>query len=204
MTPRIQPVSPSYYGQHAQAYAASTRHVDMAPLYARFLPHVPAVGRILDAGCGSGRDALAFLQRGYAVEAFDASPELAQLASQHTGIPVKVMRFQELEDTARFDAIWACASLLHVPAHEQAQAWARLWQALQAGGVIYASYKLGQGERVDEAGRAFTDADEQRLSEWLGPLPNVSRVDTWLSTDQRPGQAQTWLNALVHRQPAKR
>ena len=165
-------MSLGHYRQHAEAYAASTRHVDMAPLYARFLPHVPAGVRILDAGCGSGRDALAFLQRGYAVEAFDA--------------------------------IWACASLLHVPAHEQAQAWAGLWRALQPGSVIYASYKLGQGERVDEAGRAFTDADAQRLSEWLSPLPNVSRVDTWLSTDQRPGQAQTWLNALVHRQPAKR
>lgn len=193
-----------HYRQHAHVYAASTRDVDMAPLYARFLPHVRAGGLILDAGCGSGRDALAFLQRGYAVEALDASPELAQLATQHTGIPVKVMRFQELDDNARFDAIWACASLLHVPAHEQAQAWAGLWQALQPGGVIYASYKLGQGERVDDAGRAFTDADKQRLSEWLGPLHDVSRVDTWLSTDQRPDQAQTWLNALVHREPAKR
>lgn len=88
-------MNPGYYTQHAAAYAHTTRTVDMAPLYARFLPHVPAGGLILDAGCGSGRDALAFLQQGYAVEAFDASPELAQLASQHAGIPVKVMRFQD-------------------------------------------------------------------------------------------------------------
>lgn len=194
----------AYYRHHAQAYATATRSVDMAPLYARFLPHVPAGGLILDAGCGSGRDALAFLHQGYIVEAFDASPELAQLAAQHAGIQVRVMRFQELDDTERFDAIWACASLLHVPVREHAQVWARLWQTLQAGGVIYASYKMGQGERIDEAGRIFTDADEQRLSEWLSPLPDVSRVDTWLSTDQRPGQAQTWLNALVHKQADKR
>ena len=83
----------------------------MAPLYARFLPHVPVGGLILDAECGSGHDARAFLQRGYAVDAFDASPELAQLASRHIGIAVKVMRFQELEDTARLDAIWAWAQL---------------------------------------------------------------------------------------------
>lgn len=132
-----------YYTHNANSYVSATRHVDMTKLYARFLPHVRAGGLILDAGCGSGRDARTFLQRGYAVEAFDASPELAQLASQHTGIPVKVMRFQELDDTARFDAIWACASLLHVPTDEQAQAWSRLWQSLQPGGVIYASYKLG-------------------------------------------------------------
>lgn len=199
-----RPVSLSYYDHQAETYASSTRHVDMAPLYARFLPHVPAGGRILDAGCGSGRDALAFLQRGYVVEAFDASAELAQLASQHVSIPVKVMRFQELDNTARFEAIWACASLLHVPEREQAEAWARLWRALKPGGVVYASYKLGQGERVEDAERAFTDADEGRLPEWLGPLRGIARLETWLTADQRPGQTQTWLNALVHRQPAKR
>lgn len=193
-----------YYTQHAEAYAHTTRAVDMAPLYARFLPHVPSGGLILEAGCGSGRDALAFLQRGYAVEAFDASPELAQLASQHAGIPVKVMRFQELDDTARFDAIWACASLLHVPQREQPGAWRRLWRALKPGGVVYASYKLGQAERVDESGRAFTDANEDRLSEWLNPLQGIVRVETWLTADQRHEQSQTWLNALVHRHLVER
>lgn len=194
----------AYYRDHAEAYALATRHVDMSPLYARFVPHVPAGGLILDAGCGSGRDARAFLAMGYPVEAFDASPELAELASQYTGLAVQPMGFMALNEDARFDGIWACASLLHVPEREQADVWARLWQALQPGGVIYASYKLGQGERVDDAGRAFTNADEQRLSEWLSPLPDVSHVDSWLSTDQRPGQTQTWLNALVHRHPAKR
>lgn len=204
MNPPSSRVNPGYYTQHAEAYAHTTRTVDMAPLYARFLPHVPAGGLILDAGCGSGRDALAFLQQGYAVEAFDASPELAQLASQHAGIPVKVMRFQDLDDTGRFDAIWACASLLHVPEREQPEAWRRLWRALKPGGVAYASYKLGQGERVDEAGRAFTDANEDRLSEWLNPLQGIARVEIWQTTDQRPGQAQTWLNALIHRHPTER
>lgn len=198
------PVNLGYYTQHAEAYAHATRAVDMAPLYARFLPYVPAGGFILDAGCGSGRDALAFLQQGHAVEAFDASPELAQLASQHTGLHVKVMRFQDLADTARFDAIWACASLVHVPDREQPDVWRRLWRALKPGGVVYASYKLGQGERIDGADRSFTDADEDRLSEWLNPLQGIARLEAWLTTDQRPGQTQTWLNALVQRHPTER
>jgi len=147
MNPPSSRVNPGYYTQHAEAYAHTTRTVDMAPLYARFLPHVPAGGLILDAGCGSGRDALAFLQQGYAVEAFDASPELAQLASQHAGIPVKVMRFQDVDDTARFDAIWACASLLHVPQAELPQVLGQLWHSLKPGGVFYLSFKLGEGER---------------------------------------------------------
>ena len=92
-----------------------------------------------------------------------------------------------------------------VAAHgEQPEAWHRLWRAPKPGGVVYASYKLGKTERVDEAGRAFTDADEARLSEWLNPLQGIARLETWLTTDQRPGQMQTWLNALVFRQPAAR
>ena len=95
-------------------------------------------------------------------------------------------------------------SLLPVGRGEQPEAWRRLWRALKPGGVAYASYKLGQGERVDEAGRAFTDANEDRLSEWLNPLQGIARVEIWQTTDQRPGQAQTWLNALIHRHPTER
>lgn len=196
----------SHYTTHAVAYATATREVDMASLYSRFLPHVPAGGRILDAGCGSGRDALAFRQQGYVVEAFDANPELAALASTHVGIPVRVMGFLQLGDDAgasfddRFAGIWACASLLHVAEADQAQAWTRLWAWVATGGVVYASYKLGEGERVDEWGRPFTDATDLRLRSWLMPLPGVTQVRTWVSADQRRGQSQAWLNALVQRE----
>ncbi len=198
----------SCYSTHATTYATSTRDVDMTPLYARFLPHVPAGGRILDAGCGSGRDALAFRQRGHVVDAFDASPELAALASAHAGIPVRVMDFLQLGDDAGaagfdglFDGIWACASLLHVAAADQPQAWARLWRALKPSGVVYASYKLGDdaqaAERVDALGRPFTDATEARVASWLRGLGDVARVDTWITGDQRPDQNQAWVNVLV-------
>jgi SAM-dependent methyltransferase len=203
--------APAHYSLNATTYAASTRDVDMSPLYARFLPHVPAGGRILDAGCGSGRDALAFRQRGHVVDAFDASPELAALASAHAAIPVRVMGFLDMADDgarhggfdAPFDAIWACASLLHVAAADQPKAWAGLWRALKPGGVVYASYKLGDGpqanERVDELGRPFTDADAACVAGWLQGLPGLGQVDTWITGDQRPGQQQAWLNVLVRR-----
>jgi 2-polyprenyl-3-methyl-5-hydroxy-6-metoxy-1,4-benzoquinol methylase len=119
----------AHYRTHAQAYFDATQGVDMAPLYARFMPLLPPGAHVLDAGCGSGRDALAFRRMGFAVEAFDASPELAALAQGHTGLPVQVMSFQQMADAmgnawhARFDGILACASLLHVPETEQARVW---------------------------------------------------------------------------------
>jgi 2-polyprenyl-3-methyl-5-hydroxy-6-metoxy-1,4-benzoquinol methylase len=61
-----------YYDDHADQFVRGTLAVDMAELYKPFLEHVPAGGRILDAGCGSGRDTRAFLAQGYEVVAMDA------------------------------------------------------------------------------------------------------------------------------------
>jgi SAM-dependent methyltransferase len=142
----------AYYEDQAETFFAETVDVDMAPLYARFLARVPPGGHILDAGCGSGRDALAFRRLGYAVTAFEASPTLARLATAHCGLPVEVRRFQEIDWEDRFDGIWACASLLHVPMAELPEVLGRLGRALKSDGVLYASFKYGVGEREHEGG----------------------------------------------------
>jgi SAM-dependent methyltransferase len=186
-----------YYTENAQAFFADTVAVGMDSLYARFLPHIPPGGHILDAGCGSGRDTLAFLQAGYRVTAFDASPTLAALAEHHTGQPVQVLRFQDLAWLREFDGIWACASLLHVPAPDLPEALGRLAQALRPGGVLYASFKYGHGER-DHRGRRFTDLDEAGLRTLLAQVPGLTERETWVTEDLRPGRAaERWLNTLL-------
>lgn len=198
----------AHYRTHAQAYFDATQGVDMAPLYAHFTPLLPPGARVLDAGCGSGRDALAFQRMGFAVEAFDASPELAALAQAHTGLPVRVMSFQQMADAmgnawhARFDGIWACASLLHVPEADQARVWHSLINALKPGGVLYASYKLGEGESTDALGHHFTHATAERVTQWLPAAPLSQVLAVWHSADQRPGVEQAWLNMLTQRMPA--
>ncbi len=186
-----------YYTENAQAFFADTVAVGMDPLYARFLPHIPPGGHILDAGCGSGRDTLAFLQAGYRVTAFDASPTLAALAERHTGQPVQVLRFEDLAWRREFDGIWACASLLHVPAADLPEVLGRLALALRPGGVLYASFKFGRGER-EHQGRRFTDLDEAGLRTLLGQVPGLTERETWVTEDLRPGRAaERWLNTLL-------
>ncbi|SFL04837.1 class I SAM-dependent methyltransferase [Azotobacter beijerinckii] len=97
-----------YYETQARQFFAETVGLEMGELHRRFLDAIPAGGHLLDAGCGSGRDAKAFLARGYRVTAFDASPALAGLASEHLGQSVAVRRFAEVEETALYDGIWAC------------------------------------------------------------------------------------------------
>ena len=102
----------NYYQNHAQAFFADTIGVDMSSLYAPFIAHLVPGARVLDAGCGSGRDSRAFLEMGYQVEAFDASSEMVRMASQHSGLAVKQMTFSDVDATDRYDGIWCCASLL--------------------------------------------------------------------------------------------
>ena len=111
-------VNIGYYQQNAGTFFADTVDVDMTPLYCRFLPLLPEQAHVLDAGCGSGRDAVAFAKLGYRVTAFDASPALVALAESHLRRPVQCLHFQDIAWRETFDGIWACASLLHVPAAE--------------------------------------------------------------------------------------
>jgi 2-polyprenyl-3-methyl-5-hydroxy-6-metoxy-1,4-benzoquinol methylase len=188
-----------YYNRNAARYVADTVEVDLSALQQRFLAQVPAGGFILDAGCGSGRDSHAFLQQGYRVRAFDAASEIARRAAEHIQQPVQVQRFEELDERAAYDGIWACASLLHLPAAEIPNALQRLWTALKSAGVLYLSLKHGDGERVDAEGRRFTDATEARLRDWVAELQEVATIDCWLTPDERPDRTETWLNALVGR-----
>jgi superfamily II DNA or RNA helicase/SAM-dependent methyltransferase/SOS-response transcriptional repressor LexA len=191
--------STDYYNNNARVFFDATVAVDMSELRQRFLAEVGKSGHILDAGCGSGRDANYFRESGYAVSAFDSSPELARLATEYIELKVDVRTFQELESRAEFDGIWACASLLHVPGSDMEETWKRLWRALKPGGVIYASYKQGEGEREVD-GRHFTDASEARLSQWVDALPNANVLALWPTEDQRPDRSDQWLNILVRKE----
>jgi len=189
-------MSIDYYQQHAPRFFDETVQVDMSGLHQRFFAYLPPDARLLDAGCGSGRDALAFLTHGYAVEAFDASSEMAQRASALTGLSVKVLRFEDFHAPARYDGIWCCASLLHVAEAALPDIFARVAAALRPGGVWYFSFKQGHGER-EKDGRRFTDLDETRLRKLVEELAGVELKEVWLSEDKRVGRSEVWVNGLA-------
>ena len=189
--------SVAYYERHAHAFFNETVGVDMIPLYQRFLPLLPAGGAILDAGCGSGRDLRAFRALGYQVTGFDASPSLVALASEHAGVPVYCLAFNDIPWRAQFDGIWACASLLHVPRAELASVLKRLATALVSGGIVYASFKYGTAEHARDD-RIFTDMDEDLLADLLDESRSLAPVDVWTTADRRPGREhEHWLNLLL-------
>jgi SAM-dependent methyltransferase len=184
-----------YYNNNAQEFVNSTFMVDMQSLYQPFLNLLPDFGRILDLGCGSGRDALAFKNMGYQIEAMDYSAELVKQASDLTGIEVRLQSFYDLDEINTYDGIWACASLLHCERHRLVDVLQRMIQSLKANGVIYMSFKYGDQDR-EKDGREFTDLNEQQAGELLDHFNQVSLAKQWISTDKRPDRTEQWLNLL--------
>lgn len=185
-----------YYEVNATSFFATTVGADLSSLRARFLAGIPPGGHILDAGCGSGRDAKAFAEQGFRVTAFDASNALAQLASEHCGFAVQVRTFDDVDEVEAYDGIWCCASLLHVPAAEMPRTIRALWAALKPGGALYVSFKNGDGTREKE-GRTFIDADEARVRGWLSHVESAEAVDVWQTQDARPERSEEWTNAIA-------
>ena len=111
-------VTIEYYNQNAARYLEDTVGVEFTEIRNAFLNLLPEGAMILDFGCGSGRDALEFLKRGYQVEATDGSEEMCRAAAELTGLAVQQMLFQELDEQEKYDGIWACSSILHLPKPE--------------------------------------------------------------------------------------
>ncbi|MDM1741313.1 MULTISPECIES: class I SAM-dependent methyltransferase [Acinetobacter] len=185
-----------YYNKHAEEFTASTFEVDMESLYQPFLAELPEGARILDVGCGSGRDTLAFKKKGYQVDAIDYSEELVKKASRITGIPIKLKSFYEVDDYEAYDGIWACASLLHCERTRLKEVIGKLLSALKPNGVIYMSFKYGNGDR-EKDGRQFTDLNEVQVKELLNQWDDVSQLKQWITIDQRPNRSEKWLNILL-------
>ena len=189
----------SYYNSNAQAFVEGTVNVDISKNQAIFLSKLPDHATILDFGCGSGRDTKYFLERGYNVEAIDGSVELCKLASEYTGITVKTMFFYELKEVNKYNGIWACSSILHLPVKELADIMRAMVTALKSNGVIYTSFKYGtfSGERN---GRFFTDMTEDTFAEFLKNIENLSMEEQWITFDARPGRGkEQWLNLILRK-----
>ena len=176
--------------------------MDMSTLYRPFLDLIPKGGRILDAGCGSGRDSLNFQQHGYSVEAFDASLEMCRFASSLIAQPVSQKTFDEVDWVAEFDGVWACASLLHVRRQDIDLAVERLIRSLRQGGVMYVSFKNLDGE-WESRGRFFSGYTSDTFPCLLGKHPDLNPITIWTTADLRPNRGdEKWLNALLRKDRA--
>lgn len=197
----------AFYDRNAHDFIEQTINVDLSDLYQPFIARLPTLSgaHILDLGCGSGRDATYFASLGYQVTALDGCQKLTDWAKCHHNADANIdWLCYNFDDVAqknwqnKFNAVWACASLLHVPFNKLPTLINTLLSMLKANGILYASFKYGEDERVD-SGRFFCDMNDARWENIKQNLNHQITDRTWLTTDKRALSCQQWFNILVQK-----
>ena len=187
----------NYYNSNAAVFSETTKNVDFSEVQQIFTKHLSPDASILDFGCGSGRDTKYFLNNGYHVTATDGSGVICKMATDYTGIQVKQMLFEELDDRNQYDGIWACASILHLSKSDLFLVFHKMNKALKENGIIYTSFKYGEFEG-ERNGRYFTDFTEDSLKEFILQIPQLQIKEIWTTGDVREGRGdERWLNILI-------
>ena len=189
-----------YYNKNSEEYFNSTLNVDMTNTYKVFLKLVPEGGKILDLGCGSGRDSMNFIKLGYEVTAVDGAKELAKRASVLLGKEVIVSTFEELELKEKFHGIWACASLLHIKREDLKIVLNNLYNNLEDNGVFYMSFKYGEKEYVDDKNRYFNCFTDESIISFINENTKYNILGLYITEDKlgRVNEVK-WLNLICNK-----
>lgn len=185
----------NYYDENAKVFIEMSQKVDMSAIYDEFIPLIKTNGHILDIGCGSGRDAKYFIDKGYNVSALEPSKELARFTQKNTGINVHRCNLNDFETNEKYDAIWACASLLHIPKSQMPKALVKIKSLLIPGGFAYISWKFGKNDGIRD-GRYYSDYQLEEMKNLL----QQNKIDLhkcWLSDEDRDGETIKWLNVII-------
>lgn len=172
-----------YYNENAALYFETTVDADMSEEIAGFSKYLEEGSSVLDLGCGSGRDALAFYERGFHTTALDASEEMCKLAEIYTDLEVLCMKFEELDFVRVFDGIWACASLIHVPKKEIRKILQKVTTALKQDGILFMSFRHGDFEGYENK-RYFSDYKKTELVSLIGNTAGLECIEIRLSKDK--------------------
>ena len=189
-----------YYNKNSEEYFNSTLNVDMTNTYKAFLKLVPKDGKILDLGCGSGRDSMNFMKLGYEVTAVDGAKELAKKASVLLEKEVIVSTFEELELKQKFHGIWACASLLHIKREDLKIVLNNLYNNLEDNGVFYMSFKYGEKEYVDDKNRYFNCFTDESIISFINENTKFNILDLYITEDKlgRVNEVK-WVNLICNK-----
>lgn len=185
------------YAARAQDYEALAPDAPHATLRA-FLAALPKGARVLDLGCGPGRDAGHMAAAGMIVDACDASPEMVALAAARPGVSAYQASFDDLDARAAYDGLWASFSLLHAPRAAMPLHLAAIARALKPGGLLGLTLKEGTGERRDRLGRFYTYYTEDALRALLGPAGLEVAQVTRGESRGLDGTTSQWLSVSAH------
>jgi SAM-dependent methyltransferase len=198
----ITRITLGHYDRGADSFWEGTRDHDVGQNIAALIDAIPGPGphRILDLGCGPGRDLQRLRELGHEPVGLDGAPEFVRMARAHSGCEVWLQNFLCLDlPEASFDGIFANASLFHVPTRELPRVLRELFAALRPGGALFSSNPRGSGEEGwnDQRYGAWHDLDAWRA---FMAAAGFAEIDHFYRPPGRPRHEQRWL-ASVWRRP---
>jgi SAM-dependent methyltransferase len=190
------------YAARAEAFREGTRDHDVQQNIDALLSHidVPPPYRILDFGCGPGRDLATFTRLGHLAIGLEGAAPFAAMARAATGCEVWEQDFLKLDLPAgRFDGIFANAALFHVPSQELPRVLRELHATLKPGGVLFSSNPHGDNSEGWSRGRYGAYHDRETWERYLRGAGFVPLTHYYRPAGL-PRAEQPWL-ACVARKP---
>ena len=198
---RIARLTLEHYNQRAQDFWEGTRGHDVAQNIAALLRHIEGEPpfRILDIGCGPGRDLKVFAELGHIAVGLDGAQRFAQMAREYSGCEVWQQDLLALElPPARFDGVFGNAVLFHVPSQELSRVLTELHGTLKPGGVLFSSNPRGNNEEGWNRGRYGAYHD---LESWRRYLTRAGfeELEHYYRPPGLPRSQQPWLATVWRR-----
>jgi len=191
----------AHYDQRAEEFWRGTRDHDVRQNIEALLAVLEGQPSftILDFGCGPGRDLKAFTDLGHAAVGLEGSARFAAMARAYSGCEVLVQDFLKLDlPPARFDGVFANASLFHIPSKELPRVLGELRATLKPGGVLFSSNPRGDNEEGWNRGRYGVYHDLETWRRYLTQA-GFSELDHYFRPAGLPREQQAWLASLWRR-----
>ena len=196
---RISAATLAHYGEGAEGYRRGTQDHDVSQNIRELLRHIEGSPpfRILDLGCGPGRDLKTLRELGHVAVGLEGQPRFAALARESSGCEVLEQDFLRLAlPSASFDGVFANASIFHVPTQELPRVLGELRAALKPRGVLFCSNPRGRNEEGWSRGRygAFLDWETWRTFVTAAGFTALHHYyrPTGLPREQQPWLASSW------------
>ena len=156
-----------YYERNAERFWQGTRDHDVIQNYDALLKALPGDGphKILDFGCGPGRDIASFQELGHEPVGLDGTLKFVTMATEYTGCEVLHQDFTKLDlPPSAFDGVFANASLFHVPKSLITKVLTDIFETITVGGALFSSNPIGTGKEIYSNGRYGVYYSEE---EWI-------------------------------------